>query len=190
MSRYLLAAMSALAMSACTDNRPSDTHARDSSSKTGSATNNTTSPTYGSPQDRRGSTTDTTTNEPMDNSSRTGRVAGAGMNNGGTDVAPSTGRTGDASISANHGDQPTSTLTAGDQSESEADRRMTQQIRQAVVADSGLSMKAQNCTIITIGGVVTLRGAVDTAGERQSIARKVDGVAGVRRVDNQLEIQR
>ena len=80
-------------------------------------------------------------------------------------------------------------LTPGDQGGSESDRTITQQIRKAVVADDGLSMNAKNVKIITIDGVVTLRGPVQSAEEKAKIASVSAQAAGVKRVDNQLEIE-
>ncbi len=80
------------------------------------------------------------------------------------------------------------TVTAGDQSEKEADRTMTQNIRKAVMADESLSMTAHNVKIITIDGVVTLRGPVKTETERKSIAAKAEQLAGADKVQNQLEV--
>lgn len=88
----------------------------------------------------------------------------------------------------NERDRNPGALTPGDQGESEADRTITQHVRQAVVARDGLSVTAQNVKIITIGGVVTLRGPVKDAQERTTIADLAQGVNGVKRVDNQLEI--
>lgn len=81
-------------------------------------------------------------------------------------------------------------LTSGDQSESAADRTITQQIRQAVVGDDSLSTDAKNIKIITTNGVVTLRGPVNSDRERNEIARKARAISGVKNVDNQLEIIR
>ncbi len=81
-------------------------------------------------------------------------------------------------------------LTAGDQGGSEADRKITQQIRQAVVADGSLSMMAKNAKIITINGVVTLKGPVKSDQERASLEAAAKRVAGVSKVDNQLEIKK
>jgi len=87
-------------------------------------------------------------------------------------------------------DRSGATLTPGDQSESKADRTMTQKIRQAVVHDKSLSTTAKNVKIITINGVVTLRGPVHTPQEKGSIAAKAQRLAGTTNVDNQLEIIR
>jgi osmotically-inducible protein OsmY len=78
-------------------------------------------------------------------------------------------------------------LTPGDQGGSEADRTVTQQVRQGVVADETLSTTATNVKIITVDGVVTLRGPVKTPQEKAAIAAIAQRVSGVKRVDNQLE---
>ena len=78
--------------------------------------------------------------------------------------------------------------TAGDQSESEADRTISQNIRQAVTADDSLSTNAKNVKIITNDGTVTLRGPVKSEKEKAEIEAKAKQVAGVKRVDNQLEV--
>ena len=69
----------------------------------------------------------------------------------------------------NVGDRRGEILTPGDQSESKADRTLTQRIRQAVMADKSLSTTAKNVKIITINGVVTLRGPVKSPQEKGSI---------------------
>jgi hyperosmotically inducible periplasmic protein len=81
------------------------------------------------------------------------------------------------------------TLTPIDQGGSESDRSITQQIRQAVVADDDLSMNAKNVKIITVDGVVTLRGPVKSAAEKAKLASVSKKTAGVKRVDDQLEIE-
>jgi len=78
--------------------------------------------------------------------------------------------------------------TPGDQGESEADRTITQQIRQGIVGNDALSMTAENVKIITDGGVVTLRGPVKSVEERSTIETIAQRTSGVKRVDNQLEI--
>jgi hyperosmotically inducible periplasmic protein len=81
------------------------------------------------------------------------------------------------------------TLTPGDQSESEADRTLTQEIRKAVVADDSLSTLAKNIKIITVDGVVTLRGPVQSPQEKKTIETKVQQIAGIAKIDNQLEVK-
>ena len=89
------------------------------------------------------------------------------------------------------GDRPTppAQRTAGDQGQNADDVRITADIRRAIMEDKGMSVAAQNCTIVTDRGVVTLRGAVRSAEEKASIGTKAGAVAGVTRVDNQLEVK-
>jgi hyperosmotically inducible periplasmic protein len=86
-------------------------------------------------------------------------------------------------------DRGNATLTPGDQSESQADRTLTQQVRKAVVADKSLSTMAKNIKIITVNGVVTLRGPVKNPHEKEAIEAKAQQIAGINNVDNQLEVK-
>ena len=85
-------------------------------------------------------------------------------------------------------DRDGATKTSGDQSENEADRALTQKIRQAITSDDVLSTNGQNVKIITSDGKVTLRGPVKSAKEKADIAAKATQIAGVKQVDNQLEV--
>ena len=85
-------------------------------------------------------------------------------------------------------DRDGATKTSGDQAENEADRALTQKIRQAITSDDGLSTNGQNVKIITSDGKVTLRGPVKSAKEKADIAAKAIQIAGVKQVDNQLEV--
>jgi hyperosmotically inducible protein len=87
-------------------------------------------------------------------------------------------------------DRNSMTKTPLDQSENETDQAITQQIRQAIVSDSSLSTNAKNIKIITIKGIVTLRGPVASLEEKEIIAKKTSGIPGIVKVDNQLEITR
>ena len=88
----------------------------------------------------------------------------------------------------NERDRNDATKTAGDQAENEADRTISQNIRRAVVADDSVSTNGKNVKIITNDGTVTLRGPVKNDKEKTNIAAKAQQIAGVKRVDNQLEI--
>lgn len=85
-------------------------------------------------------------------------------------------------------DRQDSSRTPGDQSNNKSDLAITQAIRKAVVADKALSTNAHNFKIITANGVVTLRGPVSSPEEKETIAAKAKQVAGVKSVDNKLEI--
>src|ERR1700693_839742 len=77
-------------------------------------------------------------------------------------------------------DRQGATQTPGDQSNAKADMAITQAIRKAVVADKCLSTNAHNVKIITTNGAVTLRGPVNSAAEKSSIAEKAKQTAGVK----------
>jgi osmotically-inducible protein OsmY len=97
----------------------------------------------------------------------------------------------DADNSAkNARDRGDQSMTPADQGGSAADRELTANIRKAIADDDGLSMNAHNVKVITKDGVVTLRGPVKNAAEKTSVAAKAQKVAGVKRVDNQLEIEK
>lgn len=77
-----------------------------------------------------------------------------------------------------------------DQSQATADVEITAAIRRAIMEDKSMSVNAQNVKVITqAGGVVTLRGVVNSQAEKDAIAAKAQAVAGVTRVDNLLEVK-
>ncbi|MDF3070308.1 MAG: hypothetical protein K0R38_5909 [Polyangiaceae bacterium] len=90
----------------------------------------------------------------------------------------------------NERDRNAAALTPTDQKENQTDLKITQQIRQNVMADGTLSFTAKNVKIITAGGKVTLRGPVKTDAERSAIEAAARKVAGVSQVDNQIEVKK
>ncbi|MGI8438021.1 MAG: BON domain-containing protein [Chthoniobacterales bacterium] len=91
--------------------------------------------------------------------------------------------------SRNARDRSGETKTAGDQSNSSGDIKITADIRRAVMKDDSLSMTAKNVKIITADGVVTLRGPVKTAEEKATIAKLAEANAGGAKVMDQLEVK-
>lgn len=87
-------------------------------------------------------------------------------------------------------DRDDRTLTPTDQGASESDRTITQEIRKAVTDNDALSMNAKNVKIITVDGVVTLRGPVKSPDEKTTVAGIARKAPGVKRVDDQLEVER
>jgi hyperosmotically inducible protein len=77
--------------------------------------------------------------------------------------------------------------TAIPQANSEGDLKITERIRRMLVDDKSLST-ADYVRIVTVDGVVTLRGPVVSEEERNTIATKATQVAGVRKVEDQLEV--
>ena len=88
----------------------------------------------------------------------------------------------------NERDRSGETQTSGDQSNSQADLKITQAIRQALMKDSELSMTAKNIKVITTNGQVTLRGPVKTAQEKAKIDHIAKSAAGGARIEDQLEV--
>lgn len=86
-------------------------------------------------------------------------------------------------------DRDDKTLTPMDQGGSAADRELTATIRKAIVADDSLSTNAHNVKIITVDGVVTLRGPVKTPAEKAAVAAAAKKATGVKRIDNQIEVE-
>ncbi len=113
---------------------------------------------------------------------QTANPAPNGGNNSGTNNsnADNTGR--------NRRDADTNAKTPMDQKENSTDIKITADIRKAIL-DGEMSMNADNCKIITADGVVTLRGPVENQAEKDAIEAKAKAVAGVTRVQNELEIK-
>lgn len=88
----------------------------------------------------------------------------------------------------NNRDRDGENVTPLDQGNGEIDLELTQRIRKGVMADDSLSFGAKNVKIITRGGHVTLRGAVNTAAEKEAINKTALMHAGVGHVSNELEI--
>src|SRR5437867_7358184 len=84
----------------------------------------------------------------------------------------------------NERDRSGKTQTSGDQSNSSADVKTTQSIRQTLMKDKELSTTAKNIKIITANGHVTLRGPVKTDQEKRK-NRSACKISGWRRQDRQ-----
>lgn len=89
----------------------------------------------------------------------------------------------------NERDRSGETETSGDQSNTSADLKITQAIRQALVKDSELSITAKNIKVITNNGQVTLRGPVKNAQEKAKISQLAKSAAGGAQIDNQVEVK-
>jgi osmotically-inducible protein OsmY len=87
-------------------------------------------------------------------------------------------------------DRGNDTMTPMDQSNKPEDVDLTRRVRQAVESDSNLSTDAKNVKIITVDGVVWLRGPVKSANEKAAIARAAYKIAGATNVHDQLQIAR
>lgn len=91
----------------------------------------------------------------------------------------------------NKRDRQNKKLTADDQAKaSRADEEITRRIREELTRNDELSSYAQNVKIITMSGVVTLRGPVKTQQERDWIVNAAQKVSGVRTIQNELEVKK
>ena len=70
------------------------------------------------------------------------------------------------------------------------DRRATEEIERRIAADETISPRAQQVKVTTAEGVVTLRGVVGDDEDRLVLASLAESAPGVRRVEDQLELQR
>ena len=89
----------------------------------------------------------------------------------------------------NERDRSGESKTSGEQSNSSADLKITQAIRQALMKARELSTTAKNIKVITANGQVTLRGPVKTAQEKAKIDQLAKSAAGGAQIDDQLEVK-
>jgi hyperosmotically inducible periplasmic protein len=89
----------------------------------------------------------------------------------------------------NERDRAKEAVTPEKQSNKPEHLKVTQDIRKAVMGDKSLSATAKNVKIITTEHGVTLRGVVQSADERRTIADLAKKSAGALKVDDQLEIK-
>jgi osmotically-inducible protein OsmY len=89
----------------------------------------------------------------------------------------------------NERDRSGQTQTSGDQSNSPADLKITQNIRSALMKNDDLSMTAKNIKVITANGQVTLRGPVKTAQEKTKISQIARSAGGGAQIVDQLEVK-
>lgn len=90
--------------------------------------------------------------------------------------------------SINKRDNSPKELTADQQGETQQDRKLTQQIRRAIVEDKSLSTYAHNVKIVAVDGMVTLKGPVRSAEEKQAIEKKAAQIAGPEKIKNEMDI--
>src|SRR4051794_36329686 len=98
-------------------------------------------------------------------------------------------KTNSDNTATNDCDRSGETKTSGDQSNSSADLKITQAIRQALMKDRELSTTAKNIKVITANGQVTLRGPVTSAQEKAKIDQIAKSAAGGAQIDDQLDVK-
>jgi len=88
----------------------------------------------------------------------------------------------------NKRDTSSKRINADQQGQTKEDREITQKIRQAVVDDKSLSTNAHNVKIITVDGVVTLKGPVASEAEKRNIEEKAAQIAGNNKIKSEIGI--
>lgn len=75
-----------------------------------------------------------------------------------------------------------------DEAKTDADRALNQSIRQALAADTTLASSASSIQLKTDEGEVKLEGTVTNKDAKKMIEEKVEKIAGVKDVENELEV--
>jgi len=88
----------------------------------------------------------------------------------------------------NKENQAQNELTAEQQGETKEDIQTTQDIRRVIVKDKSLSTYAHNVKIITIGGMVTLKGPVKSEEEKMTVETIAAQIAGNAKITSEIEI--
>jgi len=89
----------------------------------------------------------------------------------------------------NSRDKGAPSQTPQTQSNAKADRELLASVRRTIVKDKSLSVTAHNIKILAEGGVVTLRGPVQSDDEKRKVEALAKSVAGVTSVDNKVDIK-
>lgn len=76
--------------------------------------------------------------------------------------------------------------TAFDQGNAPADLALLGAVRRALVTDERLSFRAKNVVVVVHDGVVTLRGDVASAAERDALVARVASVPGIACLDDRV----
>lgn len=79
--------------------------------------------------------------------------------------------------------------TADQQQNNRSDRDITQQVRQAIIADKTFSTYAHNVKVITQNGQVTLKGPVRSDDEKRAVEAKAAAIAGDGKVTSELTVK-
>ena len=85
--------------------------------------------------------------------------------------------------------QTTEPVAATTASTAEADQRLAEQVRTALLPSGAEANAASTVQVSATGGVVVLKGMVKSEAEKARMETAAKGVAGVTRVDNQIEVK-
>ena len=102
---------------------------------------------------------------------------------------PTTSQPAGDNTKMNQRDRNPNQPTADQQQNNRSDRDLTQQIRQAIVADKEFSTYAHNVKVITQNGQVTLKGPVRSDDEKRAVEAKAAAIAGDGKVTSELTVK-
>ena len=89
----------------------------------------------------------------------------------------------------NQRDRDKSQPTAEQQKESKSDRELARQVRRSLVKDKSLSTYAHNIKVIARDGMVTLKGPVHSAQEKQAVeAKAAETAGGSDKIKSEIEV--
>jgi len=72
---------------------------------------------------------------------------------------------------------------------SESDNQLMNEIHRALNDDHSISGRGRSVKVLTQNGNVLLRGSVNTNEERREVEKCVQKVAGVRHIDNEIDVR-
>jgi hyperosmotically inducible periplasmic protein len=84
--------------------------------------------------------------------------------------------------------QPNKDMSADQQSENAADRKLAQQVRRAIVKDKSLSTYAHNVKVIVRDGNITLKGPVRSEQEKSAVEKAAAKAGGSGKINNELTV--
>ncbi len=79
-------------------------------------------------------------------------------------------------------------VTADQQKNDTSDLDITRRIRKAIIQDKSLSVDAHNVKVIARDGIVTLKGAVHSPGEKNAVEAKAVAIAGQGKVSDEIRV--
>jgi osmotically-inducible protein OsmY len=88
----------------------------------------------------------------------------------------------------NQRDHNSNAPTADQPKNNQSDVELARQVRKSLVNDKSLSTNAHNVKVIVQGGMVTLKGPVNSAEEKQAVEAKASEVAGTDKVSSELQV--
>ena len=89
----------------------------------------------------------------------------------------------------NKRDRKTGAVTADQQKENQGDRELTANIRKALMDNKEMSTYAHNVKIVSVNGMVTLKGPVRSEDEKKAVEAKATEIAGAGKVKNMISVK-